>query len=359
VNRIEGDAIFLYAEKDPDPGVWSDVSARLARSLVEFVQVFVQKLAELVATTICNCEACSDIDKLRLKVIVHTGTVLVYQIGRFTEIHGLDAIIVHRLQKNSVGKDQYILLTDAAFRELAPEFPIDQRAVEHYDGIGDVPIHVHFPRVEQVRFNESTLKPFASGSVAIEILRYEVRKEYDEVATCPAKGFHFHTGRPLAKLLGYEDTWLEGLPESAIESMAGTGNPFQIAPIEEGAHVVDVGCGAGTDSLIAARMAGPSGKVMGFDMTPSMVAKARRSAARMGLTNLEFKEAVAEELPVADAWADVVISNGALNLCPDKGVVLREMSRMLKAGGRLQIGDILVDRAVPDKAKRRLDLWTG
>jgi len=198
---------------------------------------------------------------------------------------------------------------------------------------------------------------------AIEVdlteLRQAIQAEYAEVALHPTKGFHFHTGRPLARLLGYDDAWLVGIPEASIESFAGTGNPFSLGPLRSGEYVIDVGSGAGIDSLIAARMVEPNGQVIGVDMTPEMLAKARQNAAAAGLTNVEFREGYGEMLPVPDAWADVVISNGVLNLFPDKIAGLRDMARVLKPGGRLQIGDILVQKAVPESAKRKIDLWTG
>jgi arsenite methyltransferase len=193
----------------------------------------------------------------------------------------------------------------------------------------------------------------------IGTLREAIQEEYSEVATSPQKGFHFHTGRPLARMLEYADEWLEGIPESSIESFAGTGNPFSLGEILPGVRVVDVGCGAGIDSLIAAKKVGPEGRVIGVDMTPSMLEKASRAAREMGLENVEFREGYAEALPVEDGWADVVISNGVLNLMPDKAAALEEMSRVLKPNGRLQVGDILVQRAVPESAKRKIDLWTG
>jgi arsenite methyltransferase len=193
----------------------------------------------------------------------------------------------------------------------------------------------------------------------VNVLRQAIQEEYNEVASHPHKGFHFHTGRPLARLLEYLDEWLEGIPESSIESFAGTGNPFSLGELGSGERVVDVGCGAGIDSLIAAKKAGPDGRVIGVDMTPSMLEKASQAAGEARLKNVEFRQGYAEALPVDDGWADVLISNGVLNLMPDKAAALEEMSRVLKPGGRLQIGDILVQKAVPESAKRKIDLWTG
>lgn len=195
--------------------------------------------------------------------------------------------------------------------------------------------------------------------LSVEALREAIRAEYSVVADHPEQGFHFHTGRPLAKLLGYEDAWLAGIPEESLVSFAGTGNPFRVGALLPGEYVVDVGCGAGFDSLIAARMVGEKGRVVGVDMTPAMLAKARASAFAAGRANVAFRQGFAEALPVPDGWADVVISNGVLNLMPDKAAALAEMARVLKPGGRLQIGDILVQRPVPESAKRDIDLWTG
>ena len=190
-------------------------------------------------------------------------------------------------------------------------------------------------------------------------LRRAIQEEYAEVATHPDKGFHFHTGRPLAALLGYREEWLAGVPEASIASFAGTGNPFSLGELRPGDRVVDVGSGGGIDSLIAARMVAPDGRVIGVDMTPAMLARARAAAAEGGFANVEFREGYGESLPVEDGWADVVISNGVLNLMPDKVAALTEMARVLKAGGRLQIGDILVQKEVPQAAKEDISLWTG
>ncbi len=196
-------------------------------------------------------------------------------------------------------------------------------------------------------------------NIDVATLRDAISEEYTIAAEAPDKGFHFHTGRRLAALLGYADEWLQGLPEAAIESLAGTGNPFSMGALHGGESVVDMGSGSGLDSLIAARMVGPTGAVVGVDMTPAMLEKARGAAADSDLDNVEFREGYAEQLPVPNGWADVVISNGVLNLVPDKRAALHEMARVLKPGGRLQIGDILVEREVPMGAKQDIDLWTG
>ena len=190
-----------------------------------------------------------------------------------------------------------------------------------------------------------------------EVLREAIQEEYQAVASDPERGFHFHTGRPLAEILGYQAEWLEGLPEGSIESFAGTGNPFSLGVLALGERVVDVGCGAGIDSFIAAGMVGPEGAVIGIDMTPSMLEKAQ--AGVNGLDHVDFRLGFGEELPVPDGWADVVISNGVVNLMPDKHEAFTEMARVLKPGGRIQIGDILVDRPVPENAKEKIELWTG
>ena len=190
-------------------------------------------------------------------------------------------------------------------------------------------------------------------------LRRVIQDEYALVANEPERGFHFHTGRPLARMLGYDDAWLDGVPEPTIASFAGTGNPFSLGRPAGGERVVDVGCGAGIDSLIASNMVGPDGRVIGVDMTPAMVARAREGAKAMGAQNIEFEQGFAERLPVGDGWADIVISNGVLNLFPDKLAGLQEMARVLKPGGRLQVGDILVSTPVPESGKRDIALWKG
>jgi ubiquinone/menaquinone biosynthesis C-methylase UbiE len=190
-------------------------------------------------------------------------------------------------------------------------------------------------------------------------LREAIQCEYREVARSPQKGFHFHTGRRLTEIVEYRDEWLEGIPASVVECFAGTGNPFSVASLQPGERVVDLGCGAGIDSFVAAKQVGPTGAVIGIDMTPEMLDKARRAREDTGLTQVEFREGYLEELPVEDGWADVVISNGVVNLCPDKMQAYGEILRVLKPGGRMQIADIMVDKPVSQEAKRKIDLWTG
>ena len=196
-------------------------------------------------------------------------------------------------------------------------------------------------------------------AVDVESLRDAIRGEYSEVAANPEKGFHFNTGRRLARILGYLDDLIGVVPESSLNSFAGTGNPFSLGPITPGENVVDVGSGAGFDSFIARHLVGEGGQVVGVDMTNEMLDKARSGAAEAGLGNVDFREGLAESLPVESGWVDVVISNGVVNLCPDKRAVFREMNRVLRPGGRIQVGDIIVQKAVPDSAKEDIDLWTG
>ena len=208
---------------------------------------------------------------------------------------------------------------------------------------------------------DTSLPGVSRGIEGLDVdgLRRAIQEEYALVAAEPERDFHFHTGRRLAAIVGYEEEWLDGIPEATIASFAGTGNPFSLGALMPGEHVVDVGCGAGIDSIIAARMVGPTGSVIGLDMTPAMVEKARAGAKEAELNNVDFRQGLAESLPVADGWADVVISNGVLNLFPDKLAGLQEMARVLKPSGRLQIGDILVQKSVPEKGKQDINLWKG
>jgi arsenite methyltransferase len=204
-----------------------------------------------------------------------------------------------------------------------------------------------------------TSTPIGIATVDREELRRRISEKYREVATNPELGFHFHTGRPLAGMLGYPDAVVDGLPQGTVESFAGTGNPFLFGDLAPGEAVLDVGCGAGFDTLIAAQQVGPSGSVVAVDMTEEMRAKARAGAQTLGLANVEVREGFAERLPAENNSFDVVISNGVINLCPDKQAVFREMFRVLRPGGRLQVGDILVHKEVPQEAKDDIDLWSG
>jgi SAM-dependent methyltransferase len=192
-----------------------------------------------------------------------------------------------------------------------------------------------------------------------EALREQVRDKYREVAVDPHRSFHFHTGRPLAARLGYEPDAVDALPDRAVESFAGVGNPFSLRRLQPGERVVDVGSGAGFDSFIAAGQVGPSGRVVGVDMTPEMLKKSRETADALGFGHVELREGLAESIPVPDGWADAVISNGVINLCADKQKVFEEIRRVLKPGGWLQFADIANGRPVPPEALRDIDLWTG
>ena len=211
----------------------------------------------------------------------------------------------------------------------------------------------------QLEGNERMTGILDEPAVDIDALRASIRAEYAAVAAEPDRGFHFHTGYRLAAILGYPADWIEALPPGAVASMAGTGNPFQLGEIAAGERVVDCGSGSGTDTLIAGRLVGPTGWVIGVDMTPEMLAKARANAVEAGLPNVEFRAGVLERLPVETAWADVIISNGVLNLVPDKATALAEMHRVLRPGGRLQLTDITLDRSVSGASKQEVSLWTG
>ncbi|MEE9542466.1 MAG: methyltransferase domain-containing protein [Thermodesulfobacteriota bacterium] len=190
-----------------------------------------------------------------------------------------------------------------------------------------------------------------------EALREQIKDKYREVAVTPDSKFHFHTGRPLAKRLGYDQTLVDTLPDAAVESFAGVANPFALRKLASGETVVDAGSGAGFDSFVASRMVGPEGRVVGIDMTEEMLLKSRSTAEAMVLENVEFREGLLEEIPVEDGFADVVISNGVFNLCPDKKKVFSEVFRVLRPGGRLQFADIANGKPVPDEAINNIDLW--
>lgn len=196
-------------------------------------------------------------------------------------------------------------------------------------------------------------------SVDADALREQVRIKYREVAHDPAGEHHFHTGRALAQRLGYDAALVDALPDRAVESFAGVANPFALRALAPGERVVDAGSGAGFDCFVAAHQVGPTGSVVGIDMLDDMLDKSRESARLMGLGQVEFRQGLLEDIPVPDGWADVVISNGVINLCADKRRVFAELWRVLRPGGRLQMADIANGNPVPESALASIDLWTA
>jgi SAM-dependent methyltransferase len=192
----------------------------------------------------------------------------------------------------------------------------------------------------------------------VQLLKSEIRKTYASVSQEPERDFIFPTGRAWAEDLGYPEE-LAAVPDRAVESFAGVANPFSLGRLEPGERVLDIGSAAGPDSLVAAQMVGDEGHVTGIDMTPEMLAKARAAAAELGRTNVEFVESEAEQLPFPDAIFDVVISNGVVDLIPNKDAVFSEIVRVLKPGGRIQIADVTIQQPVSEEGKRNIDLWTG
>jgi arsenite methyltransferase len=194
--------------------------------------------------------------------------------------------------------------------------------------------------------------------IDVATLKNEIKKTYARVSTVPDEDFIFPTGRSWAEDLGYPDE-LAAVPDSAVQSFAGVANPFSLGRLERGERVLDLGSGAGTDALVASRMVGPEGRVTGIDMTPEMLDKARHSAAEMGARNVEFVDSEAEALPFPDAIFDVVISNGVIDLIPDKDAVFSELYRVLAPGGRIQVADVTIQQPVSEEGRRNIDLWTG
>lgn len=183
---------------------------------------------------------------------------------------------------------------------------------------------------------------------------------YTRVAISPEGAFHFHRGPDYAAtMLGYSAAALAALPGEVTAAFSGIGNPLRIAPLGKGITVVDVGCGAGLDLLLAARAVGQSGRVIGIEMTEAMAARARRGVPAAALENVDVRRGDAIALPVDTESADVVTSNGVLNLIPEKETAVREMYRVLKPGGQLLLADIALERAVSDEARRDIDLWTA
>jgi arsenite methyltransferase len=195
--------------------------------------------------------------------------------------------------------------------------------------------------------------------VDVEVLREEIRKTYTDVSTDQDQAFIFPTGRAWARDLGYPEPELSRVPDATVESFAGVANHWLLGRAEPGSVVLDLGCGAGTDLLIAAQMTGPDGHVIGVDMTPAMLDRARESAAAMGISNVELHQSLIESLPLEDASVDMVISNGVIDLVPDKDAVFDEIDRVLRPGGRLQVADVVIHHEVSEDARKRIDLWTG
>lgn len=195
-------------------------------------------------------------------------------------------------------------------------------------------------------------------AIDVDVLKSEIKKTYASVSQEPDKDFIFPTGRAWAEDLGYPEE-LARVPETAVESYAGVANPFTLGRLQPGEHVLDVGSGAGTDSLVAALMVGPRGRVTGIDMTPEMLARARAAAEELGTDNVEFVESEAERLAFADESFDLVISNGVIDLIPDKDAVFSELFRVLRPGGRIQVADVTIQNPVSEEGRRNIDLWTG
>ena len=196
-------------------------------------------------------------------------------------------------------------------------------------------------------------------SVDVDLLREEIRRTYTDVSTEQDQEFIFPTGRGWAQELGYPEPELSRVPDATVESFAGVANHWALGRIAPGEVVLDLGCGAGTDLLIAAQMTGAGGRAIGVDMTTAMLERASASAREMGLVNVRFHEALIESLPLENASVDVVISNGVIDLVPDKDAVFDEIDRVLRPGGRLQFADVVIHQEVSEDARERIDLWTG
>ncbi|MBI4408908.1 MAG: methyltransferase domain-containing protein [Gemmatimonadetes bacterium] len=186
-----------------------------------------------------------------------------------------------------------------------------------------------------------------------------VLEMYRDVATQPDKEYHFHTGRTAALRLGYPAEIVDRLPVGAVESFAGVGNPHRTAGYREGETVVDVGSGAGLDVLLAAHAVGPRGRVIGVDLNQVMLEKARANARAAGAANVDFREGRMEQLPVEDGTAQLVISNGVVNLAMRKKVVLQELYRVLAPAGRLSLTDIVSEREIAENVRKDPKLWAA
>ncbi len=299
------------------------------------------------------------VGNLKLKIVAHSGEAIFVHVGEYPTLSGVDVITVHRLAKNSVTEDQYMLMTETAYQDLGAPAGADIIEGTEETDTGTFKTFLFIPTVE-IRSDDDYLRSrFSSDNPAVQILRDEIIREYTDVARDPYRGYHFNTGRKALATNQYEDEWFEGFNEDVLASFAGTGNPFSTGMPKDGEYVIDLGSGAGLDSSIAARAVGPAGHVIGVDMTEAMLEKARKGAEPLGYDQLEFRQRYAESLPVPDGWADLVISNGTLNLTPDKSIPYADVFRALRPGGRIQMFDITVQRPISDEARHDIDLWTN
>jgi hypothetical protein len=248
--RLEGDAIFLYVDKG-DPLIrWELVQPTLLDTLITFFRVFSNKISELTLHKICTCNACSNVDQLKLKIVAHSGKTMFFNINDILELSGTAPILIHRLLKNSINADEYVLMTESALEDLMVSKDDVDLGTESYDELGTINTFIYYPPPPEPYHPDSSSN---YPQIFIDTLRTEVKNEYAVVADDPEQGFHFHTGRRLAEMLDYDQNILNQFPERVIESFAGTGNVFKLGEIKPGETVLDVGCGAGLDSLIAGR----------------------------------------------------------------------------------------------------------
>jgi len=191
----------------------------------------------------------------------------------------------------------------------------------------------------------------------LDKIEASIRQKYFEVAKTPEGKFQYPTGRKGLEALNYDKTLIDNLPDDVASSYCGVGNPFSLGKINEGSKVLDVGCGAGVDTILAGMMVGPNGSAVGVDMVPEMIARAESNLKITGIVNVSFQNTAAENLPFPDDTFDVVISNGVINLIPDKEAVLAEIHRVLKPGGRLMVADQIAVGSVQKDIKARLANW--